>query len=157
LQGGMLILDESGDEKSGDSSAGAGRQHNGRMGKVDESQVGVYLAYAKQAQWTLWAGCLFVPEKWFSASAAARRATAEIPSERFFQTKVELGWQMIERAKASGLSFEGVAFDSLYGRSYWLRACCAQAGLEYYADIPNNYPLYRATPLLEFEHKKRGG
>jgi SRSO17 transposase len=41
LQGGMLILDESADEKSGDSSAGAGRQHNGRMGKVDECQVGV--------------------------------------------------------------------------------------------------------------------
>ena len=47
LQGGMLILDESADEKSGDSSAGAGRQHNGRMGKVDECQVGVYLAYTK--------------------------------------------------------------------------------------------------------------
>jgi SRSO17 transposase len=41
LQGGMLILDESADEKSGDSRAGAGRQHNGRMGKVDECQVGV--------------------------------------------------------------------------------------------------------------------
>jgi SRSO17 transposase len=41
LQGRILILDESADEKSGDSSAGAGRQHNGRMGKVDESPVGV--------------------------------------------------------------------------------------------------------------------
>ena len=42
----MLLLDESADEKSGDVSAGAGRQHNGRMGKIDEAQVGVYLAYA---------------------------------------------------------------------------------------------------------------
>ncbi len=48
LPGGMLILDESADEKSGDSSAGTGRQHNGRMGKIDECQVGVYLAYAKE-------------------------------------------------------------------------------------------------------------
>jgi SRSO17 transposase len=156
LQGGMLILDESADEKSGESSAGAGRQHNGRMGKVDECQVGVYLAYAKNQHWMLWDGCLFIPEKWFSATAAQRRTRAEIPSERHFQTKVELGWQMIERAKAAGLTFEAVAFDSLYGRSYWLRERCAQAGLEYYADIPNNYPLYREAPVLEFEPGKRG-
>jgi SRSO17 transposase len=58
LEGGVLILDESADEKSGDRVAGAGRQHNGRMGKVDESQVGVYLAYTKQGHWTLWDGCL---------------------------------------------------------------------------------------------------
>jgi SRSO17 transposase len=156
LQGGMLILDESADEKSGDRSAGAGRQHNGRMGKVDECQVGVYLAYAKEQHWTLWDGCLFIPEKWFSASAAQRRAKAGIPSERYFQTKVELGWQMIEQAKAAGLTFEGVAFDSLYGRSYWLRERCEQASLEYYADIPNNYPLYREAPVLAFEQGKRG-
>jgi SRSO17 transposase len=157
LHGGMLILEESADEKSGDKSAGAGRQHNGRMGKVDEAQVGVYLAYVKQTHWTMWDGCLFLPEKWFSASAAQRRAKAEIPGERSFQTKVELGWQMIERAKASGLAFEAVAFDSLYGRSYWLRERCEQAAIEYYADIPNNYQLYRQAPQLEFEVKKRGG
>ena len=156
LQGGMLILDESADEKSGDKSAGTGRQHNGRMGKIDECQVGVYLAYAKEQHWTLWDGRLFIPEKWFSAEAAARRAKAEIPGERSFQTKVELGWQMLEQAKATGLVFEAVAFDSLYGRSYWLREQCAQASLEYYADIPNNYLLYRAVPVLEFEQGKRG-
>ncbi len=156
LQGGMLILDESADEKSGDRSAGTGRQHNGRMGKVDECQVGVYLAYAKEQHWTLWDGCLFIPERWFSASAAERRAKVGIPSERAFQTKVELGWQMIEQAQAAGLTFEGVAFDSLYGRSYWLREQCEQAALEYYADIPNNYPLYQEAPVLAFEPGKRG-
>lgn len=66
LGGGILILDENADEKSGDWSAGAGRQHNGRMGKIDEAQVGVYLAYAHHQHWTLWDGCLFLPEKWFS-------------------------------------------------------------------------------------------
>jgi SRSO17 transposase len=156
LQGGMLILDESADEKSGESSAGTGRQHNGRMGKVDECQVGVYLAYTKNQHWTLWDGCLFIPEKWFSASAVQRREKAEIPSERSFQTKVELGWQMIAQATATGLTFEAVAFDSLYGRSYWLREQCERAALEYYADIPNNYPLYKQAPVLEFEQGKRG-
>jgi len=156
LQGGMLILDESADDKSGDSRAGAGRQHKGRMGKVDECQVGVYLAYAKNQHWTLWDGCLFIPEKGVSANAGQRRARADIPSERSFQTKVELGWQRMERATAAGLTFEAVAFDSLYGRSDWLRERGDHAGLEYYADLPNTYPLYREAPVLEFEQGKRG-
>jgi len=54
LEGGMLLLDESADAKAGDQAAGAGRQHNGRLGKVDQSQVGVYLAYVQQQHWTLW-------------------------------------------------------------------------------------------------------
>ena len=116
----------------------------------------MYLAYAKGVHWILWDGCLFIPEKWFSAHAAQRRAKADIPSERYYQTKGELGWQMIEQAQATGLSFEAVAFDSLYGRSYWLRERCEQASLEYYADIPNNYLLYRQVPVLEFELGKRG-
>ena len=156
LQGGMLILDESADEKSGDNSAGAGRQHNGRLGKIDESQVGVYLAYAHEQTWTLWDGELFIPERWFSAEAAPRRLKAGLPGTQTFQTKVEIGWQMIARAKATGLPFEAVAFDSLYGRSHWLRTCCDEAHIEYYADIPSNYPLYRDVPKLTFERNKRG-
>jgi FOG: Transposase len=43
--GGMLLLDESADEKSSSKSAGAGRQHNGRLGKIEMSQVGTFLSY----------------------------------------------------------------------------------------------------------------
>lgn len=158
MQSGMLILDESADEKSGKATAGASRQHNGRLGKVDQSQVGVYLSYSKDSIWTLIDGELFLPEKWFSESYTARRDKAEIPSERsIFQTKIELGWQMIERAQTARLTFEAVAFDSLYGRSFWLRQQCDQAGIEYYADIPANQQLYLTPPALEFERTKRGG
>ena len=157
LWGGILILDESADVKSGNSSAGASRQHNGRLGKIEQSQVGVYLAYAKEHIWTLVEGELFLPEKWFSESYAARRKKAEIPVERTdFQTKIELGWQMIQRAQAAGLPFEAVAFDSLYGRSTWLRTQCNQANIEYYADIPADYHVYLEEPLLEFELTQRG-
>ena len=151
-----MILDESADEKSGENSAGAGRQHNGRLGKIDASQVGVYLAYAHDQTWTLWDGELFVPEKWFSVEATHRRTKVGLLSTQMFQTKVEIGWQMIRRAKAMGLKFEAVAFDSLYGRSHWLRECCEQTQIEYYADIPSNYPLYRDVPQLAFELNKRG-
>jgi SRSO17 transposase len=156
LSGGVLILDESADEKAGEYSAGASRQHNGRRGKIERSQVGVYLGYAKERVWTLVDGELFLPEKWFSQKYAARRRKAEIPPERVFQTKIELGWAMIARAQATGLPFVAVAFDSLYGRSFWLREQCDQAGIEYYADIPADYRVYRQEPHLEFALNKRG-
>ena len=157
LVGGVLILDESADVKYGKKSAGAGRQHNGRLGKIEQSQVGVYLSYAKGDIWTLVDGELFLPEKWFSESEAPRRAKAKIPTERnVFQTKIELGWQMIERAQVADLPFVAVAFDSLYGRSFWLREQCDAAGIEYYADIPANQALYLAPPVLEFEVSKHG-
>jgi len=157
LAGGMLIVDESADVKYGKSSAGASRQHNGRLGKIEQSQVGVYLSYAKASIWTLMDGELFLPERWFSKSYAARRNKAEIPSDRtVFQTKVELAWEMIERVQVRGLPFVAVAFDSLYGRSFWLREQCDQAGIEYYADIPANQVLYLEKPELEFELTKTG-
>ena len=67
--GGALILDVRSDEKAGDKSAGAGCQYNGRFGKVDMSQVGVFLAYTNltmpQFMWTWVEGDLFLPEVWF--------------------------------------------------------------------------------------------
>lgn len=157
LEGGVLIVDESADVKYGKSSAGSSRQHNGRLGKIEQSQVGVYLSYAKDSVWTLMDGELFLPERWFSKSYGARRNKAEIPIERsVFQTKIELAWEMIKRVQARGLPFVAVAFDSLYGRSFWLREQCDQAGIEYYADIPANQLLYLEKPELEFELTKTG-
>jgi len=59
--GGVLVLDESAEAKSGDQSAGAARQHNGRLGKVDMSQVGTFLAYINGPVWTWVDGELFLP------------------------------------------------------------------------------------------------
>ncbi len=156
LMGGVLIVDESADEKSGESSAGASRQHNGRLGKIEQSQVGVYLSYAKDGIWTLVDGELYIPKKWFGDDYAEQRLKAELPVEKVFQTKIELGWQMIERAQVADFVFEAVAFDSLYGRSHWLREQCRQAEIEYYADIPANYQLYLEEPKIEFEVDKHG-
>jgi SRSO17 transposase len=146
MKGGMLILDESANAKSGEMSAGVGRQHNGRLGKVDECQVGVFLTYTKDGIWTWVDGELFLPEKWLSDAYSTRREKIGIPSERTFQTKIELGWQMIQRAQAAGLQFEAVAFDSLYGRNTWLRDQCQAHGIEYYGDVPNNQLVYLSEP-----------
>ena len=119
--GGMLILDESADAKAGLHSAGAARQWNGRLGKLDLCQVGVFLAFATATLWTWIDGEVFLPEHWFAPELATERTRLGIPAARQFATKVELGWQMIQRVLASGVPFEVLLCDDLYGRSQWLR------------------------------------
>ena len=152
----MLLIDESADEKAGEHSAGAGRQHNGRLGKVEMSQVGVFLSLATPTLSTWIDGELFIPESWFKPEADERRAKVGIPSDRTFQTKPQLAWTMIQRAVANGIPFEGVAMDTLYGRSKKLRADLDQAGLEYYADVPADTQVYLCRPNLVYPQTKRG-
>jgi SRSO17 transposase len=148
LAGGMLILDESADEKSSAKSVGASRQYNGRIGQVDLCQVGTFLAYAHDGIWTWLDGEIFIPERWFGAEYAERREAVGIPDEWQFRTKIELGWAMIERAMALEVPFTAVAFDSLYGRSQWLQQQCRRVGIEFYADIPASTKVYLHPPVV---------
>ena len=145
-KGGMLLLDESAVEKAGDNSAGAARQHNGRLGKVDISQVGVSLAYVNGPVWTWIEGELFIPEHWFGPEMSDKRRRLGIPAERQFETKIELGWKMIQRAIANGFPFEAVGCDTLYGRSIWFRQQIDKAGIVYMADVPENTHVYPTRP-----------
>ncbi len=154
--GSMLLLDESADEKSGRRSVGTSRQHNGRQGKVDNCQVGVFLGYANNGYHTWVDGEVFIPENWFAEEAASRRKQAGIPLDRQFQTKLELGWQMIRRVQERGLPFEAVAFDTLYGRSAWLRDQLTAIGLEYYADVPADTKVYLEPAVIGVPQNKRG-
>lgn len=152
----MLILDESANEKAGPHSAGAGRQHNGRLGKIEMSQVGVFLSLATSRISTWIDGELFIPAHWFEEDYALERQRVGIPGERTFQTKPELGWKMIQRMQAQGIPFDAVAMDDLYGRNQKLRQRLDQAGIEYYGDIPSNTFVYLAPPELQYSLTKRG-
>ena len=155
--GGVLILDESADEKAGATSAGASRQHNGRLGKVELSQVATCLAFAHPATgtWLLVDGELFLPAGWFAAAATERRRQVGIPDTRQFATKVQLGWQMIQRAKQRGLPFDFVACDDLYGRSRWFRAALGQAQIQYAAEVPANTLVYLQPPRVGIPQARR--
>jgi SRSO17 transposase len=154
--GAMLVLDESADEKAGPHSAGAGRQHNGRLGKIDMSQVGVFLSLVTPQVNTWVDGELFIPADWFEEAHTAQRQKVGIPEERCFQTKPELGWQMIQRVQAQGVPFEAVVMDDLYGRNTILRQQLDQAGIEYYGDIPANTFVYLEPPQLQYPLTQRG-
>jgi len=114
---GVLLVDESADEKAGEQSAGAGRQYNGRMGKVEMSQVGVVLGYVNlkvaQGFWSWVDRELFLPRDWFGEERKQLRERLGVPKERGFQRKVELALTMIERAIDEALPFVWVGFDTL--------------------------------------------
>ena len=139
--GGVLIVDETADAKAGECSAGAARQHNGRLGKVDLCQVATCLSFVHPANgvWTLVDDELFLPEHWFSPEYAALRQEVGVPAQRTFQTKPQLALAMIQRAVQRGLPFARVAADDLYGRNRAFRAGLGQ--LPYALQVPLNTPV----------------
>src|SRR5215470_14807305 len=159
-QGSTLILDESADEKAGTHNAGAARQYNGRMGKVDVCRVDTCLTYAKATVrlWTMVDGERCLPAEWFGPAFAQRRKELGIPEERTFATKSALGLKMVKRAKAHGLPFELLACDALYGRDHHLRAEVDMEGGRYAAQVPADTLVYLSAPQVGVPQKrsKRG-
>ena len=150
--GGVLILDESADEKAGVDSVGAQKQYNGRLGKVELSQMGVFLAYANLKQtpvWTWVSGALFLPEAWLTDEMKAQRRQLGVPKELTFRTKPEIGWELIQQeVQEYGLDVEVVCCDTLYGRSAWLRAQLRGASLTYMAEVPCDTQVYLTRPQV---------
>ena len=93
-----MTLDESGDKRAGEQSAGTGHQYLGRLGKVEMGQVGVGLGYYKAGLWTLVDADLFLPEHWFDDDHTDLRQRLDISDDRQFATKLDLGLAMIRQA-----------------------------------------------------------
>lgn len=156
-QGGVIIADESADEKAGQHSVGASRQHNGRLGKIELSQVATCLTFAHPATgtWALVDAEVYLPKEWFSAAFADRRKELGIPATRTFATKPELCLQMITRVQAQGLPFALVACDDLYGRNRAFRAGLRALHLRYAAEIPASTQLYLQAPRTGVPRRRR--
>ena len=118
-RGAVLVLDETGFLKKGGKSAGVQRQYSGTAGRIENCQIGVFLAYASRYGRTLIDRALYLPESW--AADRARRAEAGVPEDVAFATKPKLGLAMLERAHAAGLPFAWVTADSVYGADHALR------------------------------------
>ncbi len=83
--GGVLVVDETGFLKKGTHSVGVARQYSGTAGRVENCQLGVFVAYASRFGQTLIDRRLYLPEAW--ANDAARRRSAAVPETVAFQTK----------------------------------------------------------------------
>ncbi len=110
---GVLIVDETGFLKQGDRSVGVARQYSGTAGRIENCQVGVFLAYATPQGCAFLDRALYLPEEW--AADADRRAEAGVPDTVAFATKSELAQAMLARAFAAGVPAAWVVGDTVYG------------------------------------------
>jgi SRSO17 transposase len=111
--GSVLIVDETGFIKKGDKSAGVKRQYTGTAGKTENSQVGVFLAYASERGRAFIDRELYLPEEW--AEDRERRERAGVPEEIGMRTKPALAKEMLGRALEAGVKASWVVADSVYG------------------------------------------
>jgi SRSO17 transposase len=127
--GAVLVLDETGFVKKGTHSVGVQRQYSGTAGRVENCQIGVFLAYASQKGHALIDRALYLPEPW--AKDRDRRRAAGVPEEIAFATKPKLGRLMLERAFTAGVPCAWVIGDSVYGSDHRLRRLIEQRGRGY--------------------------
>jgi SRSO17 transposase len=151
----ILVVDETGVVKKGRHSAGVAKQYVGCVGKVENAQVGVYLAYATPKGVAFLDRSLYLPEEW--TDDPARCQTAGIPDAVQFATKPQLAQAQLERARAAGVLAAWVTADSVYGDDrhlrMWLEAheqayVLAVSGKEYVNDAAT-WTQRRVSTLLK--------
>ena len=156
---GVLIFDESGFAKKGDDSAGVAKQYCGNLGKVENSQVGVFAAYASPSGYALLDKRLFIPEKWFNDDYEVRRNKCKIPENLEFKTKPQLAVEMFhDLQEQKSLPYKYVLADSLYGNSpEFIDAVEKCANLIYFVSIPSDTLCWLKRPITrKKEYKYKG-
>ena len=135
----VLIVDETGFLKKGLHSAGVKRQYSGTAGRIENSQVGVFLCYASGRGAALVDRELYLPEEW--AADDQRCRAAAVPEGTEFASKPELARRMIERALDAGAPFGWVAADEVYGNNSKLRQWLELRQLAYVLAVASDQRL----------------
>jgi SRSO17 transposase len=115
----VLVIDETGFLKQGQHAAGVARQYSGTAGRVENCQIGVFVAYASRHGQVLLDRELSLPREWTGDPARCQRAG--IPQDRHLATKPQLAQQMLARAFAAGVPATWVSGDRVYGDDRRLR------------------------------------
>jgi SRSO17 transposase len=132
--GGVLVVDETGFVKKGARSVGVKRQYTGTAGRVENAQVGVFLAFASRHGQALMDRALYLPEEW--ATDAERRTLAGVPCDVTFATKPALAEQMVRRARRLGVRAAWVTGDTVYGQDGKFRRFLESVGQPYVLAVP---------------------
>jgi SRSO17 transposase len=131
----VLVFDPSAFPKKGTASVGVQRQWCGRLGKVDNCQVGVFLGYVSDADHALVDFRLYLPRDW--AKDRRRRKKAGVPKEVKGQTRHDLALEMLAR-RGPSLPHGWVAGDDEMGRPAWFRKRLAADKERYLLAVPSN-------------------
>jgi SRSO17 transposase len=145
----VLVLDETGFLKKGTKSAGVARQYTGTAGRIENAQVGVFLAYHSRHGTAFLDRALYLPQEWIND--LKRCGDAGIPKGTGFATKPLLARQMLERAFAAGVPAAWVTGDEVYGGDGKLRRWLEEEGRPYVLAVRSNQPVW-----LGFEQLRVG-
>jgi SRSO17 transposase len=130
---GVLIVDETGFLKKGTRSAGVRRQYSGTAGRIENCQIGVFLAYAPPRGRAFLDRELYLPEEW--AEDTDRRRAAGVPETVRFAPKTAQARRMVERALDAGVPAAWVAADAVYGSDSKSRSAVERRGLGYVVGV----------------------
>jgi SRSO17 transposase len=140
----VLVVDETGFLKKGTTSVGVQRQYSGTAGKVDNCQLGVFLAYASRKGRAFIDRELYLPECWTDDPERCR--AARVPEQVGFRTKPQLAQLMLERALDAGVPASWVTADEVYGGSPTLRGWLEGRGVSYVLAVKCTEPLVISGP-----------
>lgn len=149
----VLVVDETGFLKKGAHSAGVARQYSGTAGRIENSQIGVFLVYASHHGTAFIDRQLYLPDSWTDDRERCRQAG--IPDDEPFTTKPQMALAMLKRAYTAHVPVGWVTGDSVYGdfRSIrlWLetlprRYVLAVSGKE---TVTKNWHTYRVSRILK--------
>jgi SRSO17 transposase len=115
----VLVLDETGFLKKGTKSVGVQRQYSGTAGRIENCQIGVFLADAGATGRTFIDRELYLPQSW--TADLDRRREAGVPKEVAFATKPQLAQRMLARTLTAGVRVSWVTGDEVYGSAPELR------------------------------------
>jgi SRSO17 transposase len=138
----VLIVDGSGFAKKGTASCGVTRQWCGRLGKVENCQVGVFLAYATNDGHTLVDRQLYLPRDW--AADRQRRCKTHVPKTVVFQEGWRIALDLIDRSAAT-LPHGWITGDDEFGRATEFRAELRSRHERYVLDVPANTQVREVT------------
>jgi SRSO17 transposase len=139
----VLVIDETGFLKKGTTSVGVTRQYSGTAGRIENCQIGVFLAYAGRHGRTFLDRELYVPREW--ADDANRRQEAGVPKDVTFQTKPELAQQMLARALAAAVPAGWVTGDEVDGGARRLRVWLEAEQQPFVLCVKRSEPLWVLT------------
>lgn len=132
---GVIVFDPSAHSKKGDESVGVQRQWSGRKGKVDNCQVGIYMAYVSRREHALVDERLYLPKSW--ANDNKRRRKCGVPPDVKFATRQELALEMLKE-QGPRLPHAWVAGDDEMGRSTSFRRDLRALNERYLLAVPSN-------------------
>lgn len=148
-----LLLDESSFQKKGSSSVGVERQWNGRLGKVENSQVAVFASLVQGKYSTLIDTRLYLPKSWIEKPE--RSLAAGVPeSEVVLKSKSQLALEMVAQARKNGVRFSWVGVDGGYGKEPAFLRRLADQGEVFVADVHKDQQIYVEDPAPRVPEKK---